>query len=177
VIAMKKILFAAAVLVAVVIGIAAASGGGGNDSKVVGTASGTSTSGASPTQPRYAHPGDVVEFKVNDSTARATLNATRWEAKAADPMLSAPAHGWLIGDFTFDVTAGSVPINTLYFSVTLPDGTKVQPAAHADFNGSEVAAGRNARGEVYFDVAQGQTVLIDYTDPLGSTLVTWQVKV
>jgi hypothetical protein len=67
--------------------------------------------------------------------------------------------------------------NTLYFSASLPDGTRVNPGALFKFSGATVGAGRNVRGEVWFDVPQGQTVLIDYTDPLGSILITWEVSV
>lgn len=139
----------------------------GATSANTGPASDESSSTSEAAAPNFAKVGDVVEYTINGAnTARVVLNSVSWEQGRG-----------LVGDFTFEVLEGAVPVNLLYFRVTRPDGTVIDPAFTSNgFTGADVAAGRNIRGQVEFpDVPPGETVLIDYTDPLGTALITWEV--
>ncbi len=133
--------------------------------------------------PDFAEVGESVPFTDEESgaTGRATLNAVTWEPYV--PQDSYPEEppqngGHAVGDFTIEVdpgSSGSMQVSVLNFNAQLNDGTVVRSASPAGLEG-QINPGRMLRGQIEWDVPQGETILIDWESFLTSDiLATWEV--
>lgn len=130
---------------------------------------------ASADAPRTASVGDGVIFtSPAGGTGEVTLNSVRWLTTGEGPLASTPKSGsYLVANVTVKATAGQVSPNPLAFRVVASDGTTTNAYLGAVANqiaSNDVPAGRQARGDVAFDVPRGPYTL-DYSlfgPPLAS---------
>ncbi|WP_369254097.1 DUF4352 domain-containing protein [Geodermatophilus amargosae] len=120
----------------------------------------------------------MVDFSGTISGSAAagsvTLNGVRRVPQPESSYSDAvPTHGsWLVIDVTIASTTGEIPYNVYDWTVSTPDGN-VQDYDYSvleeALGSGTVLPGRIVRGEVAFDVPEGQ-LFIDYS--LGFEVVT-----
>jgi hypothetical protein len=124
-----------------------------------------------------------LELTSDDGT-RATvhINSLRTAKRPSGDYGDPPAHGtFVIINVTITVTAGSLPVNPLYFSYQAPDGTTYHYGDGNTFlagydpqlNSNDVPAGQRVRGNIVFDGRYGHGAKLLYESPTGEIIGAW----
>jgi hypothetical protein len=124
--------------------------------------------------------GDTVSFRDGSTAGTITLKRIeRIPAAQGGRVYARPAHGsFLVAHFRLAITQGSGLASELAFQAQTSDGTTYQAASgvvQAPINPHKVPvpAGHSTRGDVAFDVPEGD-LLISYA-PTGEPLASFEV--
>ena len=161
----------------VIIGSATAGSGGRTE---VGTITPNAEQPAdAPEETKLPGIGDSASWSGFGSGGTVTLNSVRRIPSPESPIGASPENGsYLVADVTVKAADGTISGNPLFWVVQSEDGTTYPAditALAAQIDSAQIAAGRQARGEVAFDAPEGE-LLLDYRSPAGEPLATFSIE-
>jgi len=131
--------------------------------------------------PSYFNVAIGTPFMLSDHSGGAmtvTLTDAKAQKEGCDKYADKPTNGvYVVVTVTLEVTAGTMPINNLYFLWTDPSGNSDTYAIFSDCKGvpaADVPAGIKRTGRLAFDVASPHGA-VEYDGPNGTPLGSWVI--
>ena len=159
----------------IVIGVIGSNASGGSETTTGTTAQIAEQPANAPAPEALPGIGQPASWDGFGSAGTLTVNSTRRITSPESPIGTPPENGsYLVVNVTVQATKGSVDVNPLYFRAQSEGGDTKSAEITAlaeQLAPGPVAAGRQVRGDVAFDVAEG-AILLDFTTPFSQPLAT-----